>query len=515
MSDIKISKSRISSISPEDAFKLLENQLNEISIIKSSIALMEWDRALNLPNDGFDSRGKQIAGLEKYAHTLLTSEDYGNLINACLENKHLDFNGILPVLKSDFEKALKVPADFSEKVSLHINKSYEAWKKARSVNEFNIISDILKETIQLSLEMSDYLKSPGNLSPLDPLIDRVEPGLTVAKLQPIFITLRNALIPLIQQSLDSQKNNYKPNAQIMLKHHYPTSGQLLFGKKLIEKIGFNFNKGRLDPNDHPFMIRIGNSDIRIAYNTNENDLSEVIFGTLHESGHAIYEQGISSKFEGTPLAKGTSSGVHESQSRLWENILGRSLNFWKSFYPQLQSTFPAQLKGVPIEEFYQSINYVQPSLIRMDADELTYNLHVMIRFGLEADLLENRLDVKDLPDAWADHYKTELGVTPNDLSTGVLQDVHWFDGLIGGNFQSYTIGNILSAQFYSAAQKEIQNLDEKISNGDFIPICNWLNQNIHQYGRLIDGQKLLLKVTGKDIDPGDYINYLKTKYPIK
>jgi carboxypeptidase Taq len=277
-------------------------------------------------------------------------------------------------------------------------------------------------------------------------------------------------------------------------------------------LGYDFQRGRQDKTLHPFMTKFSTGDVRITTRVKEHDLSEGLFSTIHEMGHALYEQGINREFEATPLANGTSSGVHESQSRLWENFVGRSRNFWQFFYPQLQAVFPSQLGNVSLETFYRAINKVERSLVRTDADEVTYNLHVMIRFDLELQLLEGSLAVRDLPEAWNERYRSDLGVVPPSYSNGVLQDVHWYGGMIGGMFQGYTLGNVMSAQFFAAAVKANPEIPTQIEKGDFNPLHDWLKENIYQHGRKYTAPELIERVTGGPLSIDPFIDYIQRKY---
>jgi len=281
---------------------------------------------------------------------------------------------------------------------------------------------------------------------------------------------------------------------------------------VIREFGYDFTRGRQDKTHHPFMTKFSLGDVRITTRVREHDLTEAVFSTLHEAGHALYEQGINPSYEGTPLASGTSAGVHESQSRLWENLVGRSREFWQFFYPRLQQCFPGQLGAVELETFYRAINRVERSLIRTDADELTYNLHVMIRFELELALLEGKLAVKDLPEAWNEAYRANLGLVPTTLSEGVLQDVHWYGGTIGGAFQGYTLGNLMSAQFYEAAQFAYPEIPAEMSQGRFDRLHGWLRQHIYQHGRKYNAAEVVEQATGQPLTIQPYLRYIRRKY---
>jgi carboxypeptidase Taq len=297
-----------------------------------------------------------------------------------------------------------------------------------------------------------------------------------------------------------------------LRGSFGEPAQLDFGVSVIKRIGYDFDRGRLDKTVHPFCTRLSTGDVRITTRVEESDVRQALFSTLHEAGHALYEQGVDPALEGTPLGRGASVGVHESQSRLWENVVGRGRSFWQHFYPLLQSTFPDQLSKVPAEAFYRAINRVERSLIRTDADEVTYNLHIMLRFDLELELLEGRLLAKDLSEAWRAAMQDCLGIVPTDDRDGCLQDVHWYAGRMGGGFQSYTIGNILSAQFYAAAVQAHPNIPSEIAIGGFSTLHAWLREHLYQHGRKFKPNELVERTTGEQLSVGAYLAYLRAKY---
>jgi carboxypeptidase Taq len=297
-----------------------------------------------------------------------------------------------------------------------------------------------------------------------------------------------------------------------LQGRFPETRQLDFNLAVADRIGYDRARGRLDKTHHPFCIKFSLGDVRITTNVHESNVDQTLFSTVHESGHAMYEQGVSAALEASPLGTGVSSGVHESQSRLWENVVGRSRGFWGHFYPALQRTFPDQLGGVPLETFYCAINKVERSLIRTEADEVTYNLHVMLRFELEQELLEGRLRVEDLPEAWRAAMQADLGITPPDDRDGCLQDVHWYAGTIGGGFQSYTIGNILASQFHAAAVAAHPDIPGEIAKGEFGTLREWLRQHVHQHGRKFTPNELIERATGKPMTMCPYLAYLRAKY---
>jgi carboxypeptidase Taq len=379
------------------------------------------------------------------------------------------------------------------------------WAEARPANDFRKVQPLLEKTLDYSRKLADFF--PGYEHIADPLIDFVDYGMKASSVRALFAELREKTMPIVK-AITSQ-----PSADdSCLRKHYPEADQLAFGSDVVRQIGYDFNRGRIDKTHHPFMTKFSLGDIRITTRVQENFLGETLFSNVHEAGHAMYEQGIHMAYEGTPLGGGTSAGVHESQSRTWENLVGRSREFWEFFFPKLRKAFPEQLKGVSLDAFYRAVNKVERSLIRTDADEVTYNLHVMLRFDFELQLLEGKLSVRDLPEAWNERYENDLGIAPPDDKDGVLQDVHWYAGLIGGSFQGYTLGNVLSAQFFSAALKAHPEVPSEMKEGKFSALHGWLTKNVYQHGRKFTALELVERATGGPISIDPYIAYLRTKY---
>jgi carboxypeptidase Taq len=353
--------------------------------------------------------------------------------------------------------------------------------------------------------MADFY--PGYEHIADPLIDDADFGMKATTLRALFAQLRRELVPIVQ-AITSQP----PADDSCLKLYYPQADQLEFGQEVIKELGYDFNRGREDLTHHPFMTSFSLGDVRITTRVDENDLSSALFSTIHEAGHAMYEQGIRMELDGSPLADGVSAGIHESQSRTWENLVGRSRGFWEYFYPKLQVKFQEQLKHVSLETFFRAVNKVQRSLIRTEADEVTYNLHVMIRFDIELALLEGNLLVRDLPEYWHARYNADMGMRAPDDRDGVMQDVHWFVGSIGGMFQGYTLGNIFGAQFFSQALKAHPGIPAEMTQGKFDTLHTWLVENIYQHGNKFTANELVQKVTGGPLSIEPYLVYLKTKF---
>jgi carboxypeptidase Taq len=456
------------------------------------------------------ARGRQLATLTRLAHEKFTSPDIGRLLDQLgdyesgLPYEH-DDAGLIRVTRRDFDRATKVPSAFVAAFSSHQSETYQAWTKARPANDFKSLAPLLEKTLDLSRQLAGFF--PGYEHIADPLIDSSDYGMKAALVKQVFADLREQLVPLVK-AVAAQ-----PLADdSCLKQHFPEKDQLAFGLKVIERFGYDLKRGRQDKTHHPFMTKFSLGDVRITTRVKEEDLGEALFSTMHEAGHALYEQGICPGYEATPLADGTSAAVHESQSRTWENLVGRSRGFWEYFYPQLQAAFPAQLQSVPLETFFRAINKVQRSVIRTDADELTYNLHVMLRFDFELQLLEGNLAVKDLPEAWHARYESDLGLRAPDDRDGVLQDVHWYGGVLGGSFQGYTLGNILSAQLFEAATQAHPGIESEIRQGRFETLLGWLRENVHRHGRKFTAAELVQRATGQPMTIQPYVRYLQKKY---
>ena len=494
----------------EDKLNELKTRLREIDDLSSAAAVLSWDQSTYMPPGGAPARGRQMATLNRLAHEKQTDPALGRLLDQLqpwAESLGYDSDeaALLRVTRRDYERWTRVPADFVATMTEHRALAYAAWADARPRGDFAAVSANLEKTLDLSREFSAFF--PGREHPADALIDLADYGLKASMLRDLFGQLREGLVPIVQ-AIAAQ-----PLADDSCLHlTYPQQGQEAFFLEIVRAFGFDFDRGRQDVSPHPFTTRFALNDVRFTVRYKEDDLGDALFSAFHEAGHALYELGSNPSYETTPLAGGTSSGVHESQSRLWENLVGRSRGFWMHYYPKLQAVFPDQLADVSLDTFYRAINKVQPSLIRTDADEVTYNLHVMIRFSLELDLLEGNLAVRDLPEAWNARYQSDLGILPPDHSVGVMQDVHWYGGIVGGMFQGYTLGNILNAQFYEAALAQHPGIPEEIRQGQFDTLHTWLKDTIYILGSKYTASELVERVTGGPMTIEPYIRYLRTKY---
>ncbi len=488
----------------------MKTRLIEINDLESAASVLGWDLSTFMPPGGAPARARQLATLGRIAHEKFVDPTIGKLLEDLRPYEEslpydTDEASLIRVTRRDYERAVKVPPSFVAQLYAHTAESYDVWAKARPKNDFAATQPYLEKTLDLSRQLADFF--PGYEHVADPLIDFSDYGMKASILRALFDELRAKIVPMVK-AITAQP----PADDSCLRQHFPEAQQLAFGVKVVKRFGYDFDRGREDKTPHPFTTKFSIDDVRITTRVDENHLAEALFGTMHEAGHALYELGVQKDFEGLPLAEGTSAGVHESQSRLWENIVGRSWGFWKFFYPKLQAVFPDQLGSVSLDTFYRAINKVEHSLIRTDADEVTYNLHIMLRFSLELELLEDRLAVRDLPEAWHERFAADFGLSPPDDRDGVLQDVHWYSGVIGGAFQGYTLGNILGAQFFEAALLDHPGIPDEIEEGEFGTLHGWLKENIYHHGRKYTASELVERITGGPMSIEPYVRYLRAKY---
>ncbi|HSQ25544.1 MAG TPA: carboxypeptidase M32 [Anaerolineales bacterium] len=493
----------------EKKLSQLKSILNEVHDLNAVSSLLGWDQQTYMPSGGAEGRGYQSGTIDKIAHEKFTSPEVGKLLEDLLiSTASLDPDSddarLVKVTHREYEKRVKVPPDMVVEFAQVTTMAQQVWQEARAENNFPKFQPWLEKILDLGHRYAELFAPYDHV--YDPLLDQFEPGLKTAEVKQIFDALRPIQVSLIKKIAEKPQLDDSFNFLT-----YDVQKQWDFGVDVITKFGYDWKRGRQDKSAHPFTTNFGIDDVRITTRVFPNHLSSAIFSTMHESGHAMYEQGVDHVLSRTPLAGGTSLAIHESQSRMWENLVGRSLPFWEHFYPLLQQYFPEQLGKVSLDAFYKGINKVEPSLIRVEADEATYNLHIMLRLELEMAMMEGKLAVKDLPEAWNAGMQDYLGITPPDDAKGVLQDVHWSTGLMG-YFSTYALGNLVSLQLWERILADIPDLYDQFRSGEFSALLGWLRQNIHHHGSKYEPQELIQRITGSKIDPNPYINYLQTKF---
>ncbi|WP_110927662.1 carboxypeptidase M32 [Bacillus massiliglaciei] len=477
---------------------------------REALALIGWDLRTGAPKKGINQRSEVIGTLSSELFHMSTSEEMAHFI-AVLSPDTLKSslspitNKMIEECRKEYERNKKIPADEYKEFVILQSKSESAWMEAKEKADFSLFQPYLEKVVDYTRKFIDYWGYEDHK--YNVLLDQYEPGITVEVLDKVFAELRISIVPLVQATAES-KNHPKTD---FLYDRFPKEKQREFSYEILRELGYDFEAGRLDETVHPFATGINRGDVRITTRYDENDFRGAVFGTIHECGHAIYEQNISTELTGTLLDSGTSYGIHESQSLFFENFIGRNLHFWEKNYALLQEYAPDQFKGIELVEFYRGINETKPSLIRVDADELTYTLHIMIRYELEKSLFSGELEVKDLPEAWNKKYKEYLGVTPEHDGVGVLQDIHWSDGSFG-YFPSYALGYIYAAQIKQAMLKDLPNFDSLLAKGDITPIRQWLNEKVHTFGKTKKPLEILEAVTGEGLNAQHLITYLQEKY---
>lgn len=496
-------------IAPEKAYEELVETCREIANLGACEALLFWDERTYMPRGAAEGRSKQVALLSGMIHEKFTSPRIDELLTAIegsdlMADKLSDVAVVVRETRRDYDKRVKLPKKLVEEIARVTSLAQGVWGEAREKNDFSHFLPKLKEVVDLKFKQAEaygYDKEP-----YDALIDDYEPNMTSDKISDVFGKLRDELVPLVKAIADSAR---KPNMSI-INNDFPADLQEKFGKDVSGAIGYDYNTGRLDVSTHPFTTGIGPGDVRITTRYNPKHLGQALFGTLHEAGHGMYEQGLPVEHFGTPLARSVSLGIHESQSRMWENLVGRNVPFWKHFYPKAVGTFPS-LKGVDFDDFFFAVNNVEPSFIRVEADEVTYNLHILLRFEIERDLFAGKIKAEDLADIWNQKFTDYFGITPPDYSQGCLQDIHWSAGLFG-YFATYALGNLYASQFFAKAKQDIPDLEDKFGAGDFSGLLSWLRKKIHSQGRRYSAADLVQKVTGKPLSHEPMMAYLKDKF---
>ncbi|MDH6672040.1 carboxypeptidase Taq [Paenibacillus sp. LBL] len=475
-----------------------------------AIGLLHWDLRTGAPRKGTEIRSETIGVLSTEAFKLQISEEMGQLLSFFAEPEQAEQlddrkRRMIAEVRKMYDQSKSIPPERFQEYSILAAQSETKWEEAKKNSDFEGFEPYLTKIVAFKQEFIEYWGVKDTR--YDTLLDMYEPDLTVEKVDAIFKRLKARLVPLVHAI---QESSFKPETAF-LKQLFPKEQQEKFSLFLLEQMGYDFEAGRLDESVHPFATGLNPGDVRITTMYLPDDVLSAVFSSLHEGGHALYEQNIDKTLAGTPLSGGTSMGIHESQSRLWENMIGRSRPFWRRYFADLQQYFPEQLKEVDVEQFYLAANKVENSLIRIEADELTYNLHIIIRYEIEKMLFNEGLAVKDLPETWNAKYKEYLGIMPTNDGMGVLQDVHWSGGDFG-YFASYSLGNMYAAQMLHTMRKELPNLDQLIEEGNLAPIKEWLTDKVYKYGKSEKPSEIIVRITGEELNPDYLADYLEEKY---
>ncbi len=496
------------------AYELVLQELKEVAHLRGVEALLSWDQETYMPEGAGAARADQIAYINGLLHEKLVGEQMTSALGELVDLDTGKVNDAsmdelervrLQEIWRDYHQAVVLPGAFVQELSKHASVTQQVWVKARKENDFESFEPFLSKMVKLQKKKAGYYT--GGSTAYDSLMDEFEPGMTSVKMQSLFDEIRARLVPLVR---NLQEVRHRINNSI-LKKDYDVLWQWDFGMDMLKTIGFDLDTGRQDKSAHPFTTSTHMSDVRTTTRLRDNDLKSALLSTLHEGGHALYEQGLLTEEYGNPFGEAISLGIHESQSRLWENLVGLSPDFWDFAFPRLKNVFTEQLKETDKDSFYKAMNRVQPSLIRVEADEATYNLHIMLRFEIEQMVINENFPVKDLPALWNDKMEEYLGIRPETDSDGVLQDVHWSFGAFG-YFPTYTLGNLYSVQFFNQANKDIPDLTEHLSRGECGQLLEWLRKQIHIKGRSRKAEELVLEVTGEKLSAKPFLDYLESKY---
>lgn len=490
-----------------DAFR---ERVGVVFDLNAASAVLEWDQQTYMPSGGAAGRAMQYSTLRRLAHDHFVSPDFEQALQAAADevaklDPDSDEVRIVRHVRREFDKATRVPSEWVGEFNRVKSLAMQSWEAAKAQSNFSRFEPDLTRVVQLRREYAAFFAPYDHV--YDPLIDDYEPGMKTTEVQAVFDQLRPAQVALVREITERGR----PVDDRVLHLQYDEQKQWAFGEDVVRRFGYDFTRGRQDKSAHPFTTSFGFNDVRITTRFIPDYLPTGMCGTMHEAGHALYEQGLSPALDRTPTAAGASLGLHESQSKMWENLVGRSRPFWQAFYPDLQKLFPEQLGKADLETFYRALNKVEPSLIRTEADEATYNLHVMLRFELEVALMQGSLAVQDLPLAWNDKCQEYLGISPPDDARGVLQDIHWSDGYFG-YFPTYTLGNLIACQLWEKIRQDLPDLDRSIAGKDFQPLLSWLRTNIHQHGAKFEPMELLERVTGQRLTAEPYLAYLRAKF---
>jgi len=490
-----------------DRYRGVMDRAAELADLESAASLLGWDQETKMPSKGVGGRSNVFATMAGVIHEKFTAPQLGEDLAALVS----DSDGLGEMEKAQvlelnrlYDRAARVPGDLVRKVAETQSKATAVWAEARSNNDFDSFAPLLEEMYNLKRQVADAIGYESD--PYDALLEDYEPGARIEDVAATLNEIRDFLVPLVSAIKEAGP---PPNTELTA-GPFDEATQDKLGRELVLAMGFDMNAGRIDVSNHPFTSGIHDGDTRLTTRYKEN-LTVGLFGTLHEAGHGLYEQNLTPGLRRTPLGPATSLGVHESQSRLWENLVGRGRSFWMHFFPRLQELFPQHVGSASLDDFYRAINTVRPSFIRIEADEVTYNLHIILRVELERELISGRLDVKDVPEAWNTKVQEYLGITPPSPDVGVLQDIHWAAGHIG-YFATYSLGNLYASQFYEAAQRDIPDLETRIEQGDLLVLRDWLVENIHRWGRQYSAEELVKRATGEPLSAAAFKRYLSDKF---
>jgi carboxypeptidase Taq len=493
-------------------FDELYGNMRELAVLRSCESLLDWDERTYMPRNGSEHRGNQMALLSGIAHEKFVSPRNGEIIDTLMsdgldpQSDNPDAANIREI-KRVYDKAVKIPKSLVEELSRTVTMSQGVWQEARAKSDFPMFQPWMEKVVYLKQQQAQAVGYKD--AAYDAMLDDFEPGASTPMITEVFANLRNELVDLLAR-IKSSGNG--PDTSIITRE-YPVEMQEKLGIEVARAIGFDFNSGRLDVTAHPFCTDIGPFDIRITTRYDPNHFPQAFFGIMHETGHGLYDQGLPKDGYGLPCSEPVSLGIHESQSRMWENLVGRSQSFWEYFYPKAQKAFPIALRGVSPDAFHFAVNDVRPSFIRVEADEATYNLHILLRFEIESAFFNGDLKIADVPAIWNERFQKYFGITPANDAEGCLQDVHWSAGLIG-YFPTYTLGNLYSAQFFEQAKEDLGDLDSQFARGDFGSLLGWLREKIHRQGQRYRAENLVKKITGKPLMHQPLIDYLKGKFGI-
>lgn len=479
--------------------------MHTISDINAAAAILNWDQETYMPAGAAETRAEQISTLETLSHQFLTGERSQQLINKIAGlNGNAESEPLLKLFVHDFERASKLPEDLVRRTSRAQALAQDTWKHARSEKNYAKFQPALAELLELKVEAAERYGYAENR--YDALLNLFEPGMTVSQLNPVFENLRAATVDI----LAAIAPNLDKVSDVPMQQHFPKQKQMEFSSYVSGKMGFDFNNGRIDLSTHPFCTSFSQYDVRLTTRINENDLHSCLYGVIHETGHGLYEQGFAPKFARTFAADGASIGMHESQSLLWETIITRTEEFWAFALPKFREIFGEAAANYTARDFYKAVNTIKPSLIRTEADEVTYNMHIILRYELEREMINQTIDLKDIPEIWNEKMRQNLGQVPKHDGEGCLQDIHWsFGGF--GYFPGYTLGKLYAAMEWNVLQAQMPDVRSKIANGDLMPIREWLRENIHQYGRSQKPAEIIKRITGNSLTEKDFVEYAKAK----